>query len=83
MCQLGRKLQQKLEYIESSDSISKEEIMDIIYMAIEEEGSLEQSILDYYIPEIDDTIDLEDIIDQNDYKYDSWEDDQITNGMED
>lgn len=83
MCQLGRKLKQKLEFIESSDTITKEEIMDILYMAIEEESSLEEAILDFYIPEIDDTIDLEDIMDENDYKYDSWKDEQVMKGMED
>lgn len=83
MCKLGRKLKQKLEFIESSDTITKEEIMDILYMAIEEESSLEEAILDFYIPEIDDTIDLEDIMDENDYKYDSWKDEQVMKGMED
>lgn len=83
MCQLGRKLKQKLEFIESSDTITKEEIMDILYMAIEEESSLEEAILDYYIPEIDETIDLEDIMDENDRAYDEWKDNQFMKGMED
>lgn len=78
MCQLGRKLKEKLDFISEDTSITKEEVLDIIHMAIEEDITIEDAILDCYIPQFDDIIDIEDVMD----RYDSWKDEQLLSNME-
>ena len=69
----GRILKEKIRYLAEDSTITKEDLIDILYMSIEEGLSVEEAISDFPLEDFDDMIDLETILDG----YDSWKDEQL------
>ena len=71
----GRILKEKIRYLSEDSTITKEDLMDILYMLIEEGLSIEEAISDFPLEGFDETIkeDLELSLD----RYDSWKDELL------
>ena len=69
-------LKHKLEYLLENNSITKEDIMDILFMTIEGDIGVAQAIEDFEIDYVfeDDEIDLEEVLNRNDYLRDEQRD---------
>lgn len=72
----GRILKEKIRYLSEDNTITKEDLIDILYMSIEEGLSVEEAISDFPLEGFDETLkeDLELSLDG----YDSWKDEQLT-----
>ena len=71
----GRILKEKIRYLSEDSTITKEDLIDILYMSIEEGLSIEEAISDFPLEGFDETIreDLELSL----AGYDSWKDEQL------
>lgn len=71
----GRLLKEKLDYMLHDQSVTKEDLIDILLMSIEEGLTAQQAISDIFIEGFDEIIkeDLELSLDG----YDSWKDEQL------
>ena len=71
----GRILKEKIRYLSEDNTITKEDLIDILYMSIEEGLSVEEAISDFPLEGFDETLkeDLELSLDG----YDSWKDEQL------
>ena len=71
----GRILKEKIRYLSEDSTITKEDLIDILYMSIEEGLSVEEAISDFPLECFDETLkeDLELSLDG----YDSWKDEQL------
>ena len=71
----GRILKEKIRYLSEDSTITKEELIDILYMSIEEGLSVEEAISDFPLECFDEILkeDLEISLDG----YDSWKDEQL------
>lgn len=70
----GRLLKEKLEYIAQDQSVTKEDLIDVLFMSIEEGLSAQQAISDIFIDGFDNNIDLEIMLDNSDRAYDEYKD---------
>ena len=73
----NRILKERLDYISESNDVTKADLMDILYIALEEGISIQDAIADFYIEEIDDMFenDLERKLDYiADQRYDEYKD---------
>lgn len=77
----GRLLKEKLDYMLHDQSVTKEDLIDILLMSIEEGLTAQQAISDIFIEGFDDTIDLETILDNSDRAYDEYKDDKLLGGL--
>ena len=68
----GRILKEKIRYLSEDGTITKEDLIDILYMSIEEGLSVEEAISDFPLEGFDETIreDLELIMEYNENVYD-------------
>lgn len=73
----GRLLKEKLDYMLHDQSVTKEDLIDILLMSIEEGLTAQQAISDIFIEGFDDIIDLESILDNSDKAYDEYKDDKL------
>jgi hypothetical protein len=62
----GRLLKEKLDYMLHDQSVTKEDLIDILLMSIEEGLSAQQAISDIFIEGFEELIDLETILDSSD-----------------
>ena len=71
----GRILKEKIRYLSEDNTITKEDLIDILYMSIEEGLSIEEAISDFPLEGFDETLkeELEISLDG----YDSWKDEQL------
>ena len=71
----GRILKDKIRYLSEDSTITKEDLIDILYMLIEEGLSVEEAISDFPLEGFDEILkeDLELSLDG----YDSWKDEQL------
>ena len=71
----GRILKEKIRYLSEDSTITKEDLIDILYMSIEEGLSVEEAISDFPLEGFEETLkeDLELSLDG----YDSWKDEQL------
>ena len=71
----GRILKEKIRYLSEDNTITKEDLIDILYMLIEEGLSVEEAISDFPLEGFDEILkeDLELSLDG----YDSWKDEQL------
>ena len=71
----GRILKEKIRYLSEDSTITKEDLIDILYMSIEEGLSVEEAISDLPLEGFDEILkeDLELSLDG----YDSWKDEQL------
>lgn len=77
----NRILKEKLTYMAQDESVTKEDLLDILYMSLEEGISVQEAITDCYIEGFDDElIDLELLLNKNDRAYDEFKDDKLLNG---
>lgn len=75
----GRILKEKIRYLSEDSTITKEDLIDILYMSIEEGLSVEEAISDFPLEGFDElaSIDLELRLDNNAIKYDEWKDSKV------
>ena len=68
----GRILKEKIRYLSEDSTITKEDLIDILYMSIEEGLSVEEAISDFPLEGFDEIIkeDLELIMEHNENVYD-------------
>ena len=68
----GRILKEKIRYLSEDSTITKEDLIDILYMSIEEGLSVEEAISDFPLEGFDETLkeDLELIMEHNENVYD-------------
>ena len=68
----GRILKEKIRYLSEDSTITKEDLIDILYMSIEEGLSVEEAISDFPLEGFDETFkeDLELIMEYNENVYD-------------
>ena len=68
----GRILKEKIRYLSEDSTITKEDLIDILYMLIEEGLSVEEAISDFPLEGFDETLkeDLELIMEYNENVYD-------------
>ena len=68
----GRILKEKIRYLSEDSTITKEDLIDILYMSIEEGLSVEEAISDFPLEGFDEILkeDLELIIEHNENVYD-------------
>ena len=68
----GRILKEKIRYLSEDSTITKEDLIDILYMSIEEGLSVEEAISDFPLEGFDETLkeDLELIMEYNENVYD-------------
>lgn len=77
----GRILKEKIRYLSEDSTITKEDLIDILYMSIEEGLSVEEAISDFPLEGFDDMIDLEIILDNSDRAYDEYKDAKLLEGL--
>lgn len=70
----GRILKEKIRHLSEDNTITKEDLIDILYMSIEEGLSVEEAISDFPLDDFEDMIDLETILDNSDRAYDEYKD---------
>lgn len=75
----GRILKEKIRYLSEDSTVTKEDLIDILYMSIEEGLSVEEAISDFPLEGFDElaSIDLELRLDNNAIKYDEWKDSKV------
>ena len=68
----GRILKEKIRYLSEDGTITKEDLIDILYMSIEEGLSVEEAISDFPLEGFDEILkeDLELIMEHNENVYD-------------
>ena len=68
----GRILKEKIRYLSEASTITKEDLIDILYMSIEEGLSVEEAISDFPLEGFDEILkeDLELIMEYNENVYD-------------
>ena len=68
----GRILKEKIRYLSEDSTITKEDLIDILYMSIEEGLSVEEAISDFPLEGFDEILkeDLELIMEYNENVYD-------------
>ena len=68
----GRILKEKIRYLSEDSTSTKEDLIDILYMSIEEGLSVEEAISDFPLEGFDETLkeDLELIMEYNENVYD-------------
>ena len=68
----GRILKEKIRYLSEDSTITKEDLIDILYMSIEEGLSVEEAISDFPLEGFDEILkeDLELIMEHNENVYD-------------
>ena len=68
----GRILKEKIRYLSEDNTITKEDLIDILYMSIEEGLSVEEAISDFPLEGFDEILkeDLELIMEYNENVYD-------------
>ena len=68
----GRILKEKIRYLSEYSTITKEDLIDILYMSVEEGLSVEEAISDFPLEGFDETLkeDLELIMEYNESVYD-------------
>ena len=68
----GRILKEKIRYLSEDNTIIKEDLIDILYMSIEERLSVEEAISDFPLEGFDEILkeDLELIMEHNENVYD-------------
>ena len=68
----GRILKEKIRYLSEDNTITKEDLIDILYMLIEEGLSVEEAISDFPLEGFDEILkeDLELIMEHNENIYD-------------
>ena len=68
----GRILKEKIRYLSEDSTITKEDLIDILYMSIEEGLSVEEAISDFPLEGFDEILkeDLELILEHNENVYD-------------
>lgn len=82
MTHSARVLKEKLNYMLQDTSVTKEDLIDILLMSLEEGISVQEAVSDYYISGFDDDmIDLESILEDTDRAYDEFKDSRVF-GME-
>ena len=75
MTHSARILKEKLNYMLQDTSVTKEDLIDILLMSLEEGISVQEAISDCYISGFDDDmIDLESILEDTDRAYDELKD---------
>ena len=75
MTHSARVLKEKLNYMLQDTSVTKEDLIDILLMSLEEGISVQEAISDCYISGFDDDmIDLESILEDTDRAYDEFKD---------
>jgi hypothetical protein len=77
----GRLLKEKLDYMLHDQSVTKEDLIDILLMSIEEGLSAQQAISDIFIEGFEELIDLETILDSSDRAYDEYKDNKLLEGL--
>ena len=77
----GRILKEKIRYLSEDSTITKEDLIDILYISIEEGLSVEEAISDFPLEGFDDMIDLETILDNSDRAYDEYKDAKLLEGL--
>lgn len=77
----GRLLKEKLDYMLHDQSVTKEDLIDILLMSIEEGLTAQQAISDIFIEGFEELIDLETILDSSDRAYDEYKDDKLLGGL--
>ena len=71
----GRILKEKIRYLSEDSTITKEDLIDILYMSIEEGLSVEEAISDFPLEGFDET--LKEVLELSLDGYDSWKDEQL------
>jgi hypothetical protein len=77
----GRILKEKIRHLSEDSTITKEDLIDILLMSIEEGLSAQQAISDIFIEGFEELIDLETILDSSDRAYDEYKDDKLLEGL--
>lgn len=76
----GRILKEKIRYLSEDSTITKEDLIDVLLMSIEEGLSAQQAISDIFIEGFEDTVDLEVMLDISDKAYDEYKDNIFEGG---